>query len=225
MASRNNLCQGACAAWLHPHLHLRLPQSSDTAGTSSRFPSNTSTNMKATSLFLALLTALFSGLFFTGCATTGTSTQKSRLTEAGFVVRTPETAKQRELYASAPAYQLQRAEVKGRVFYAYKDEANGVVYVGDEADYQRYRQLALEHQIAMEQLAAAEMSTAFALGWYDYYWHPYVPIRPIPPRPWPGPHPTPHPTPVYRPSTLPSPAPMPRPMPMTRPMGGGGFRR
>src|SRR6187402_1470827 len=134
--------------------------------------------MKATTLFLALITALLSGLLFTGCATTSASTQKSLLSEAGFIVRTPETAKQRELYAAAPAYQLQRAEVKGRVFYAYKDEANGVVYVGDEAAYQRYRELAAERQMAMEQLAAAEMSTAFALGWYDYYWHPYVPIRP-----------------------------------------------
>ena len=39
-------------------------------------------------------------------------------------------AKRKEIYASLTAYQMQRASVNGKVFYVFKDEKEGVAYVG-----------------------------------------------------------------------------------------------
>jgi hypothetical protein len=151
--------------------------------------------MKAIARLIALATAL-NGLLFSGCASMDASNQESLLAAAGFVSRTPQTAKQHELYNAAPAYKIQRATVKGKVLYAYKDEKKGVAWIGDEAAYQRYQKLAVEQQIAHDQWAAAEMSYASAWGWYGA-WGPYYPaygpgpIRPIGPVGPIGPRPMP----------------------------------
>jgi hypothetical protein len=101
-----------------------------------------------------------------GCASMDASNQESLLTAAGFRVRTPQTDRQRELYDAMPAYKVQHAVVKGKVFYAYKNEKKGVAYVGGEAEYQRYQQLAVQQQIARENYMAAEMNRDAAWGWY-----------------------------------------------------------
>jgi hypothetical protein len=101
-----------------------------------------------------------------GCASLDAPNQKSLLTAAGFRVRTPETARQRELYTAAPAYKVQRLTVKGKTYYAYKDEKQGVAYVGGETEYQRYQQLAIQQRIARDQYMAAEMQSSMAWNWY-----------------------------------------------------------
>lgn len=101
-----------------------------------------------------------------GCASMDASNQESLLTAAGFRVRTPQTPRQRELYDAAPAYKVQHAVVKGKVFYAYKNEKKGVAYVGGEAEYQKYQQLAVEQRIARDNYMAAEMNRDAAWGWY-----------------------------------------------------------
>jgi hypothetical protein len=45
--------------------------------------------------------------------------------------------------------------VNGKVFYVYKEEKKGVAYIGGEAEYQRYQQLAVQQQIAQDQYMAA----------------------------------------------------------------------
>jgi len=42
----------------------------------------------------------------------GSSNAESLLSAAGFRVRTPETPKQKEIYATLPAYKVERATVK-----------------------------------------------------------------------------------------------------------------
>ena len=102
-----------------------------------------------------------------GCATTEKANTISLLTAAGFHSRTPETAKQKEIFAALPDQQVMRATVKGRgVFYVYKDTANGVAYVGREAEYQKYRNLAAQQQIAQQYYMASEMNQDAAMGWY-----------------------------------------------------------
>ena len=112
---------------------------------------------------LVLVAVLFS---FLGCASLDSSNQKSLLSAAGFRVRTPETARQKELYSAAPSYKVQRIHAKGKVFYVYKDEKDGVAYVGGEAEYQHYQTLALKQRIAREQIMAAEMQSSMAWNWY-----------------------------------------------------------
>jgi hypothetical protein len=121
-----------------------------------------------------LTTALFAGAVLTlctlgGCAGLDASNERSLLAAAGFHARTPETPKQRELYAAAPAHQVQRVAFEGRVFYVFKDEKNGVAYVGGEAEYQRYQLLAVQKHIAASQYQAAEMNRQAAMGWSGAY--------------------------------------------------------
>lgn len=106
-------------------------------------------------------------LFVAGCAEMGAGNTTSLLTAAGFRARTPQTPKQQQIYASLPPYQVERATVPGKgVFYVYKDEKAGLAYVGREPEYQRYKQLAIQQQIAQNYYMAAEMDRAAAWGWY-----------------------------------------------------------
>ncbi len=101
-----------------------------------------------------------------GCASVGSTNTESLLSAAGFVVRTPQTDRQKQIYTALPAYKVERATVKDKVFYVYKDEKAGVAYVGHEPEYQRYKQLAVQQQIAQEQYMAAELDRQAALNFY-----------------------------------------------------------
>ena len=105
-------------------------------------------------------------LVVAGCAEMGSGNTTSLLTAAGFRARTPQTPKQQQLYAALPSYTVEHATVKGRAFYVYKDEKAGVAYVGHEAEYQRYKQLCIQQQIAQNYYMAAQMNTVYARGWY-----------------------------------------------------------
>jgi hypothetical protein len=121
---------------------------------------------KRPSQIAIIFTAASVALFLAGCAGMGSANTESLLTAAGFRARTPQTPKQQQIYAALPPYQVQRATVKGQVFYVYKDEKAGVAYVGREQEYQRYQQLAIEQQIAQNQIMAAQMEQQAALDWY-----------------------------------------------------------
>jgi hypothetical protein len=105
-------------------------------------------------------------LVVAGCAEMGSGNTTSLLTAAGFRARTPQTPKQQQIYAALPPYQVERATVKGHVFYVYKDEKAGIAYIGREQEYQRYKELAIQQQIAQNYYMAAEMDRAAAFGWY-----------------------------------------------------------
>ncbi|MEK7949219.1 hypothetical protein [Luteolibacter soli] len=124
---------------------------------------------------LALMVGVFA---IASCASMGSSSAEPLLSAAGFVSRTPENAKQQELYNQLPAYQLHRASYKGQVIYAYKDEKKGLAYVGNEAAYQHYQQLATQQRIANDYRMAAEMNQEAAYGWYGAY-GPYIGYRPV----------------------------------------------
>ena len=103
------------------------------------------------------------------CASTNSSNTKRLLSAAGFSVKTPETAKQKELYAAAEPYKLHRISAKGKTIYAYKDEKTGTALIGDEASYQRYERLSIQQSIARQQYQAAQMERDMAMGWYGAY--------------------------------------------------------
>jgi len=105
-------------------------------------------------------------LVVAGCAGMGSGNTTSLLSAAGFRARTPQTPKQQQMYAALPPYKVERATVKGHVFYVYKDEKAGVAYVGREQEYQRYQQLAIQQQVAQDYYTAVAMDRAAAFGWY-----------------------------------------------------------
>lgn len=122
------------------------------------------TKIQTLTIVLALV---FTAIFFGGCASAEKANTISLLSAAGFHTRTPETPKQKEIYASLEPNHVMRATVKGKgVFYVYKDAEKGIAYVGREAEYQRYRELAIQQQIAQDYYMAAEMNRQAAYGWY-----------------------------------------------------------
>jgi hypothetical protein len=121
---------------------------------------------KPNSNILIFFAVAVAALFVASCAEMGSANTTSLLTAAGFRARTPQTPKQQQIYAALPPYQVERATVKGHVFYVYKDEKAGIAYIGREPEYQRYRELAIQQQIAQNYYMAAEMDRAAAFGWY-----------------------------------------------------------
>jgi hypothetical protein len=73
-----------------------------------------------------------------GCGALEVRAQRVSLSESGFLARVPETERAREFYAILPANKLYGGIKNGRSFYVFKDEKTGVIYVGNEDDYQRY---------------------------------------------------------------------------------------
>jgi hypothetical protein len=120
---------------------------------------------KITNSRLILILAASGVAFFAGCASMETNSTKSLLSAAGFRARTPQTAKQQELYAALPSNKIERATVKGKVFYVFKDEKAGVAYVGGEPEHRRYQRLS--KQAAQE--AEEEMNPSLATKWNNQW--------------------------------------------------------
>lgn len=128
---------------------------------------------KLGSLFAGLAASVVS-LSINGCASADASNQKALLSAAGFRIKAPETPAQKELYAAAPAYKVQKFEIKGRQFYAYKDEKAGIAYVGGTPEYERYHELAVQQKIAEEHYAAAPMERQTGFSWYRAWGMPVM---------------------------------------------------
>jgi hypothetical protein len=126
---------------------------------------------KSISPILAAIIAV-SAFALGGCATAERTNTMSLLTAAGFRERVPETPKQKEIYNNAESYKMLHAVVKGKTFYAYKDEAKGVAYIGGPAEYQKYKELAIQQRIAQDNYMAAEMNRDAAMGWYGAWGGP-----------------------------------------------------
>ena len=117
--------------------------------------------------YIIALFAAVCGLFtLAGCATMESASQESLLTSAGFQARTPSTEKQKAAYAALPAYQLHRGTKEGKTVYAYKDEKAGVAYIGNEAQYQQYKQAAAKAKLKEEKQVAHNMDNDLVYRWY-----------------------------------------------------------
>jgi hypothetical protein len=116
-------------------------------------------------------------LSMSGCASMNASSQEPLLSASGFRVKTPENQKQREIYAALPPYKVQRGNYKGKTFYAYKDEKQGVAYVGGETEYQKYQKLSIERRIARDNYEAAQMRDDLSYRWYGAWGPPVYIIR------------------------------------------------
>jgi hypothetical protein len=106
-------------------------------------------------LFLGSVVAICT-LVLAGCAVMEPASQESLLQKAGFQSRTPTTAQQKAAYAKLPVNQLHRVTLNGRTLYGYKDEKAGVVWIGNEAQYAQYKQLATNAKLQQEQITPAQ---------------------------------------------------------------------
>ena len=103
-------------------------------------------------------------LYLEGCAGTGSmnaaaSPQKEQLlTQAGFVVKTATTPKQQQQLAALPGNHVSAVKYKGKLYYAYPAGSGNQVYVGQQKQYNTYKQL-LQRQRAQASAAAASQPT------------------------------------------------------------------
>ena len=117
-------------------MKFRIPPAQKLAGVlvvagSKRLPAFRDTFIPIFALACALV-------MLTGCGAFESRTQRLTLSDAGFLARVPGTESQRDFYAALIPYKLYWGVKNGRPFYVYKDEKAGIVYVGNEQDYQRY---------------------------------------------------------------------------------------
>src|ERR1700751_5496131 len=113
-----------------------------------------------------LFGAVVAVLFVVSCAEMEATNTKSLLSAAGFRTVTPTTPLQKEVYAQMAANHVQRISMKGKTIYAYKDASAGIAYVGHEAEYQRYKNLCIQQQIAQDYYMASTMDPYYGSRWY-----------------------------------------------------------
>jgi hypothetical protein len=118
---------------------------------------------RTSNLSLILILAACGIMLLAGCASMQTENTPSLLSQAGFHARTPQTAKQKELYATLPSGNIEHATVKGKSFYVFKDEKASVAYIGGESAHRRYQQLCAQQHVA--QAPEEEMSHPFGRSW------------------------------------------------------------
>jgi hypothetical protein len=105
------------------------------------------------SLFLAIAAIVGA---FSGCAGIQAQNKESMLSAAGFQTQIPSTPQQLWLYNRMTPYKLERTTLTDKVLYTYVDKQKGVVYIGGDKAYQRYKQLGIQQAIAQKELEAAD---------------------------------------------------------------------
>ncbi|MHB9074122.1 MAG: hypothetical protein ACYC6G_11425 [Desulfobaccales bacterium] len=123
-------------------------------------------------LISAMLAAVI-GIAMLGCATAPSSgpaaSQADLLAQAGFTLRTADTAKKLAYINSLPSQKVVQQNYKGKTHYVVcPDPSTKQCYVGNEAAYQRYQQLSLQQNISAERHAVSEQR------WDPEYWTLYA---------------------------------------------------
>jgi len=91
---------------------------------------------------------------------------EATLAAAGFKVKPADSAKREATLALFPVRKIVSRVRDGQLTYFYADpDFCKCLYYGDAKAYSRYQQLALQRQIANEQVEAAEMNENAAMDW------------------------------------------------------------
>jgi len=116
-----------------------------------------------------LVVAAFGAALALGCAHSQgarNADTEDLLSAAGFNRRPADTPEKEQHLRSLEQNRLLAYEQNGEFYYVYAD-ANGCncLYAGDEAAYQRYKELAIQKKIAADQLEAAQANRDAAMNW------------------------------------------------------------
>src|SRR5215475_9158314 len=107
-------------------------------------------------MFKALLTTAALFALAIGCTTT--KDRENMLSAAGFKMVPANTPERQAHLKSLPADKITPVQREGITYYTFPDPKNNVLYVGQEQQYQKYRQLRYQKQLADEQLETAQMN-------------------------------------------------------------------
>ena len=102
--------------------------------------------------FLAALTLL---AFAMGCATPQQT--ENLLSAAGFKTVTASTFKTQQRLKTLKPDKITSVKRSGKTYFVFPDPAHNQLYVGGQAEYQKYQQLRLQQRMSNENLIAAEM--------------------------------------------------------------------
>ena len=121
--------------------------------------------MRATPLTAAFALLLALG----GCAAierNAIGDQENTLAAAGFVVRPASSDIRMSMLRTLPANRISRRIEGSHVSYLYPDPVVcRCLYVGGQAAYGRYQQIAIQQRIARDQMEAAELNSDFGWDW------------------------------------------------------------
>jgi hypothetical protein len=116
---------------------------------------------------LALLAVV--GLSVSGCTyfrKEEADQTESTLAAAGFQMKPADTPKREAGLAQFPVRKLVTRVRDGKVTYFYADpDFCKCLYYGNQEQYGRYKQLAIQQKVAQEQMDAAEMNENTAMDW------------------------------------------------------------
>ena len=110
------------------------------------------------SLWVAALLA-----FVSGCATTKNT--EELLSAAGFKAHPATTAQQQAHIKSLPAHKVSAVQKGGKTYYVFPDVARNVLYVGQSAEYEQYKKLRRQQELADEQDNPAEQLQVETAVW------------------------------------------------------------
>lgn len=104
-----------------------------------------------------------------GCAALRKSevdSQEQLLSAAGFQMKLADTPQKVEHLQGLTPQKLVPHTRDGKLYYVYADaEFCKCLFVGNEAAYQKYQQLAIQQKVAQERLNAAAMNENAAMNW------------------------------------------------------------
>jgi hypothetical protein len=95
----------------------------------------------------ATFSALLAGILSMASCASAPPQEETALIQAGFHTVLPETVSERNAYEALPPYTVQRTEAPGRPVYAYYDKGQKVTYVGEAADYKRYKAFSQQKEL------------------------------------------------------------------------------
>jgi uncharacterized protein YdbL (DUF1318 family) len=104
-----------------------------------------------------------------GCAAMRKSevdTQEQLLSAAGFQMKLADTPQKLTHLQSLTSQKLVPHSKDGTLYYVYADaEVCKCMFVGNEAAYQKYQQLAIQQKLAQERMNAAAMNENASMNW------------------------------------------------------------
>jgi hypothetical protein len=116
-----------------------------------------------------IVLALATAIAVSGCAAMRREEARDTgdlLVSAGFRPKPADTPERAQQLRTMPALKIVSQSKDGHVVYRYADPYScDCLYVGDEDAYREYKRLALQQQLADEQLEAAEAEESAAMDW------------------------------------------------------------
>jgi hypothetical protein len=132
--------------------------------------------MKKVAALLSMIGGASLLALLVACATTMRT--EDLLSAAGFKIVPATTPELQARLKTIPAHKVTMVQRDGKAYFVYPDVTQNVLYVGQNAQYQRYQQLREQNQLAQEQLNAAELNAEWG-AWESWggegWWSPLSP--------------------------------------------------